>query len=199
MAELTRRDVLTGATIVRPATEITFDGKSCETDLIGLEISREGFPSVVIGECKGRGEIDDRDIANLKEVRRRLRASGVECYLVFAVLRDAFTDEEIERFKALSDEFVEDELLGLPAYHTAPAGPPILFTTQELEADPWSARPANGPKSHPFSFLDLSENSQAIYLGSRREMLRPAIPRKSAGESDDGSATEAPEHETESE
>lgn len=190
MAELARRDFMSGATIVRPATDITFDGRSCESDLIGLQISREGHPSVVIGECKSRGEIDDRDIANLKEVRERLRASGVECYLLFGVLRDSFSDDEIARLKALSDEFVTDRLLGLPAYHTAPAGPPILFTTQELEADPWSARPAAGPKAHPMSLLDLAENSQAIYLGERRAIPRPERTRDTRNKNTDGESEE---------
>jgi hypothetical protein len=192
MTELTRREFLTGSTIVRPATEITFDGRLCESDLIGLEISREGFPSVVIGECKSLGEIDDRDIANLKEVRARLRASGIECYLMFAVLRESFTEDEINRFKALSDEFVEDQLNGLPAYHTAPAGPPILLTTQELEADPWSTKPAAGPKSHPMRLLDLAENSQAVYLGTRREMPRhKRIQEAIEGVSNDGAESSA--------
>lgn len=175
MTELARRELLLGSTTVRPATDVTFDGKSCETDLIGLEISNDGFPSVVIGECKGQGEIDENDITNLKEIRARLRGSGVECFLLFAVLRERFTDEEVALLRNLSDDFAAERLLGLPAYQLAPAGPPILFTTQELEADPLTARPAGGPHAHPMSFKDLAENSQASYLGNRKQMPLPRV------------------------
>lgn len=173
MAELARRDFLFGSTIVRPATDLAFDGRSCETDVIGLEISNEGFPSVVIGECKSQGEIDENDVRNLKEVRKRIRASGAECYLLFAVLRENFTEDEVVLLRALSDEFVAERLMGLPIGHLAPAGAPILFTTRELEADPWTARPSEGPHSHPMSLQQVAENSQANYLGNRKPMPIP--------------------------
>lgn len=182
MAELARRDFLSGSTIVRPATDLTFDGKSCETDLIGLEISNEGFPSVVIGECKSQGELDENDVRNLKEIRGRLRASGIECYILFAVLRERFTDNEVALLRDLSDEFVTERLIGLPVGHLAPAGPPILFTTRELEADPWAARPSEGPHSHPMSLHEIAENSQANYLGDRKPMPLPRAPRDESAE-----------------
>jgi hypothetical protein len=197
MAELARKDLLSVSTIVRPAMDISLDGRSCETDLIGLEISHEGFPSLLIGECKAQGEIDETDIANLMDVRARLRASGTECYLLFAVMREGFTDRELSILRWLSDELVAQHRLGLPEYHTAPAGPPILFTTQELEADPWVARPAAGPHTHPMSFNDLAENSQVSYLGTRKSTPRPRTdgePKKSSEPVDDQQG--APEEES---
>lgn len=184
MAELARRDFLSGSTIVRPATDLTFDRRSCETDLVGLEISNEGFPSIVIGECKSQKAIDENDIRNLKEVRQRIRASGVECYLLFAVLREKFTDDEVALLRDLSNEFVTDRLMGLSVGSLAPAGPPILFTTRELEADPWSATPSEGPHSHPMSLHDIAENSQANYLGDRNPMPLPRSPRSESAEND---------------
>jgi hypothetical protein len=178
MAELRRRDLLSVSTIVRPATDVTFEGKSCESDLIGLEISNDGFPSILIGECKGQREIDENDLANLREVRARLRTSGVECYLLFAVLREKFTDQELSLLRGLSDDFVDERALGLPPFHSAPAGPPILFTTKELEGNPWSAQPSEGPHAHPMSFMDLAENSQAIYLGTRKSIPIPESPNE---------------------
>lgn len=186
MAELTRRDLLSVSTIVRPATDVKFEGNSCESDLIGLEISNDGFPSLLIGECKGQGEINENDLTNLREVRARLRASGVECFLLFAVLREKFTDQELSLLKNLSDDFVEEQALGMPAYHSAPAAPPILFTTRELEANPWTAQPSEGPHTHPMSYMDLAENSQAIYLGTRKSMPLPGLPNERSTPTESG-------------
>jgi hypothetical protein len=172
MAEVARVNALIGTTFVRPSCTIAIGEKECESDLIGIEISRDGDPVVVVAECKALGEVDADDVISLKEVRQLLRESGVECYLLFAVLREDFTDMEIAQFRELSDEFVGERHRGL-VHEVAPAAPPILFTTRQLEGDPWIARAEEGPHAHPMSLREVAENSQAIYLGARREVPWP--------------------------
>lgn len=157
---------LTGSVYALPSHDFKVGDLFCESDLLGLEISREGLATLAIGECKAKGDIDQNDLENLKRVRTVIRASGVECALVFGVLRDSFSDEELKMFRQFADECGTERSLGAPRYQYVQAPGPILFTNRELESDLGilGRRDESVPHPSPFSFQDLADNSSFRYL-----------------------------------
>ena len=130
-----------------------------------------GFPSICVGECKTKGRIEETDLANLAEVRRRLRASGIETYIVFAILRDNFDDSEVQMLTEFTKKVaLEENAMGLPFFETREATPSILFTRRELETRPWTSAPTidGVPHAYPMSFRDLAENSKVGHLNLLR-------------------------------
>lgn len=170
--ELERGGGIGDELLLFPAHDLSGEGLKCETDLVALEVSpNTGSPSICIGECKTHGRIEEADLANLGEVRRRLRASGIETYIVFAILRDIFDDEETQMLVEFAKRTAsEEDALGLPFYETREATPCILFTRRDLEMPPWTSAPAieGVPHGHPLSFRDLAENSKVGHLGLPR-------------------------------
>jgi hypothetical protein len=156
---------------IRVAHELSGEGILCESDLLALEVAGEGLASVCLGECKDQLPVEAEDVRRLSAVRSIIRSSGIECFLLFAVLRDAFVDEELRMFDDLNSEFSGERALGLPPYVSAPAPPPILFTARELEGEPWIPGRQNDGLPHPYphSLRDLAENSFAIYLRNPEE------------------------------
>jgi hypothetical protein len=153
---------------VLPAHDLTGAEIECESDLIALEVSlHESFPSVCVGECKTAGFVSQDDIENLATIRRLMRETGVECYIVLAVLRERFTDEELELIQAFAESTKEERALGLPFFEYRVAAPMILFVRDDLESDPiFAPKPAPDrpvPHDHPMSFRDFAENSRALY------------------------------------
>jgi hypothetical protein len=166
MGEILRSAAVFGGQIMLTAHDVKASGLDCETDFIYIELDRHHRPSVCIGECKGLGQIDEQDITNLVSVRKKLRDARIECYLAFGVLRPAFFNDEIAIFKRLLLQFNNEEALHREPHQLSSASGPVLFTSGELEADPWEARPAPEglPHSHPHGLRDLAENSAALYL-----------------------------------
>lgn len=112
MSEVSRRP-WSQELLVLPAQELTHQGETCESDLVAVEISPDGIPSVCLGECKERGRIEREDVERLSRVRSAIRRSGVECYVLFAVLRESFSDVELSMLRELSTRFAEERALGL--------------------------------------------------------------------------------------
>ena len=125
-----------------------------------------GFATVGIGECKAQGEVDRNDLENLSRIRTAIRQSGVECILIVAVLRDAFTDEELRVVRDFARECSAERSLSSSRYEYADAPGPILFTNTELESDlgVLGRRDESLPHPSPFSLRDLAENSAFRYL-----------------------------------
>lgn len=157
---------LSGPVYVLPARDLKLGELDCETDLLGLEVSQGGLATLAIGECKARGDIDQNDVDNLRLVRSAIRASGIECVLVFAVLRDSFSDEELNMFRQFAEECESDRSLASPHYQYAQAPGPILLTNRELESNLGilGRRDESLPHPSPFSLQDLADNSHFRYL-----------------------------------
>ncbi|WP_120501225.1 hypothetical protein [Roseovarius sp. EL26] len=156
-----------------PGVDLDFkDGAPpCEVDFIAWR-SRVHFgetlePDLLIGETKsfGRGDlIQDDDIARLKRVAGQFPGSIIIC----SVLRDQFTDNEIERLKKLA------QWARRPNQSCEPTNPLILLTGNELFFDITLGSTWKG-LGEPYSMYDdydytnklrgLSEATQAIYLG----------------------------------
>jgi len=167
--ELERAGGIGDELLLFPAHDLAGDGLRCETDLVALEVSpNTGNPSICVGECKTKGRIEETDLANLTEVRRRLRASGIETYIVLAIQRDSFDDAEMRMLTEFTKRVAsEEDALGVPFYETREATPFILITRRELEMPPWTSAPAieGVPHRYPMSFRDLAENSKVGHLG----------------------------------
>jgi hypothetical protein len=129
-------------------------GNPCETDLVVFNYKRENEIEVGIGECKSNGgKIDENDITNLKNIREHFESKGLKCYLIFSKTAEAFTEDEIELFKRLTEENIY----------------PILFTNKELEPyEPYEEyHESNLPRRYVFTLEDMAINSAHIYLKNK--------------------------------
>lgn len=142
------------------------DDLDCESDLLVLEQHHDGRVAVAVSECKDAGEIDDRDLANLAGVAERLHASGVECYLIFTTLRDAWTPAELDRFRTYRAAVAAQSSKDAGVLESWPRPAPILFTPRELGQ--WQLYPAGDrdglPHEHLLGLRELAANSAARYL-----------------------------------
>jgi hypothetical protein len=105
----------------------------CETDFVAVEYGSRPRPHthILIGECKGRGRVDDDDVTKLWAVRQALQATnGVRCDLVFATTRDSFDQSEMDLFNDLYVGSADAEHLRTG---------PILLARTELESSPYGA------------------------------------------------------------
>jgi len=129
----------------------------CESDLIVLELGRDGEPNLLIGECKTNKEIDGEDVGKLLAVREAVVSSGMGCYLVFSKATEHFMPDEVARFRELHKKGIT----------------PILFTERELE--PYQAYLEDDdadllPNRYPSELRELAENSAYRYLREERDV-----------------------------
>ena len=75
----------------------------CETDLVVLHPERDGRVGLVIGECKTRGNIEERDVTNLAKVANVFPKERFDVFLLFAKLAP-FSEEEIEICRKAQDD-----------------------------------------------------------------------------------------------
>jgi len=123
----------------------------CETDLVVLNYRDNENIEVGIGECKSdSGKIDNKDITNLKIIRKQFEKKGLKCYLIFSKTADKFAKDEIGLFKKLTKENIN----------------PILFTNKELEPyEPYEEyNKSDLPRPYAFTLEDMARNSSYIYL-----------------------------------
>jgi hypothetical protein len=127
------RDWLSGGNglLLEPSCNLTGPAiNPCETDFV--VVSYGARPTVhthmLVGECKGLGQIDAGDLQKLGAVVRVIRSSGLAADLVLATTRDSFTDEELE----LCREYFESS-----SEHAALRRPPILLTSTDLAKGPY--------------------------------------------------------------
>ena len=68
-------------------------GLKCEVDVAAV-LNYHGRPALVIGEVKSRLDpIDVNDLSNLSTIQQHIRAKGVECFILAAVMRELRDDE----------------------------------------------------------------------------------------------------------
>lgn len=68
-------------------------GHECEIDFF-MVLHDRGQPEVIVGEVKNRGSLEQQDLDNLLLVQRWFGTQGVDCYPLFATLRDELRTEE---------------------------------------------------------------------------------------------------------
>lgn len=79
-------------------TKIKKSGLDCEIDLF-LAFREEGSPVYVVGECKSYTDpFDSDDIAHLQAIQLQFQSKGLECWILFATLREELSDDEIALF-----------------------------------------------------------------------------------------------------
>ncbi len=126
-------------------------GNKCETDLVVMNYHNGEEIEIGIGECKSdKGNIDQKDIRNLKAIRAKFISKGLKCYLIFSKTSDSFTKKEITLFKSLQAEYIY----------------PVLFLNKELEPYELYENHQNNklPRPYAFSLEDMAINSEYIYL-----------------------------------
>lgn len=81
---------------------VTHPDVDCEVDLVVASQERQ-HPLVIIGECKSyRDSVTPADVGNLTEVQSLLLDQGVECYTLFATMREHFDADEVELLRSAS-------------------------------------------------------------------------------------------------
>jgi hypothetical protein len=106
--------------------------EDCESDFIAVTYGArpENHTHVLVGECKGRGRMTAEDMRKLSRVAEQVKASGLDCDIVFSTTRNAFTEDELalfrDRYAASSDH---------PLLRRAP----IVLTAAELDWNRYSA------------------------------------------------------------
>ena len=80
--------------------EVRSAGVAWEID-VAMALDDLGPPVVVVGEVKSfRDSIDAKDLASLRRVQERLRATGIECFLLASTLRDKLDEAELAALRA---------------------------------------------------------------------------------------------------
>lgn len=137
--------------IYSPALELKIDTDACETDFCILQYQYGGSIEVGVAECKsGGGAITEGDVANLKRVREKLTAVGLDCVLIFSKTAETFLPEEISLFQGLADNDI----------------PSILFLNKELEPyDPYADYESDKLfDKYPATLNAMAFNSRKLYL-----------------------------------
>lgn len=81
-------------------TKISSPSLKCEIDLF-LAFREDGSPIYVIGECKSyKYEFSVTDIENLLSIQQSFTAKGLECWILFATLRESLTTAEVQAFQS---------------------------------------------------------------------------------------------------
>jgi hypothetical protein len=135
------------------STEIKPDGANineCESDFILVSQDHEGKISIILSECKTRGEISEEDVNNLVKVAEAFPEERIKIYIIFSKLTD-FSDAEIERCKKANGKY----------YNRA-----IMFTDRELEG--WfiykEAEKIYDIRSSGVTWEGLTENTDIIFF-----------------------------------
>jgi hypothetical protein len=105
--------------------------EDCESDFIALTYGArpENHTHVLIGECKGRGRITAEDVRKLSLAAAQVRASGIDCDIVFSTTRQAFTEDELALFR---------EYHAASSDHPFLRRTPIVLTAAELDWNRYS-------------------------------------------------------------
>jgi len=74
-------------------------GHECELDLFMVQHDR-GWPEVIVGEVKNQGSLEQQDLDNLLLVQRWFGTQGIDCYMLFATLRDELRTDERDMLRS---------------------------------------------------------------------------------------------------
>jgi hypothetical protein len=126
-----------------------------EIDIVAIERGRLGRTAVVVGECRTEIPFTAENVTKLELLANHLRAAGLDCFPLFATLRDAFSVEEIALFRELRDRERYGDIVV--------ARPPILLTRTDLERDDF-ARSDLLDHSHVGQISGIAQAADRIYL-----------------------------------
>ena len=119
-------------------------------------------PIVVLGEVKSHGKIDADDLKNLSFAQNALRENGVECFILIATLKEAFSVEETELLR----EYCQQASELLVSDHSAtPLVLPLIFTGDQLSVDWHSNDHPWWWGEHPTGFASIAKTSCTKNLG----------------------------------
>jgi len=139
------------------------DNLKCEIDLAVAMVER-GRPLVVIGECKSyRDSINVQDVDNLVGVQGKLMDAGIECYVLFASLRERLDESEVHAVRAAT-EGIESTTRFRP---DGPIEPilPVVLDAGSLTEHSWSESSLKRGLTAGRSLAALSEASCRRSLG----------------------------------
>ena len=131
-------------------TALNLRSLDCETDFCVLSY-HGNHVEIAVGECKSAGgRIDRADLHNLKKVREKLVAAGLDCYITLAKTADGFTEEET----ALLSEAAQENI------------PLILLTNQEMEQTyhPYWEDTSGALDKYANTLRGMAGNSRKRYL-----------------------------------
>jgi hypothetical protein len=105
--------------------------EDCESDFITLTYGGrpENHTHVLVGECKGRGRITAEDVRKLSLLSDQIKASGIDCDIVFSTTRSAFTEDELALFR---------DYYAASSDHPLLRRAPIILTAAELDWNRYS-------------------------------------------------------------
>jgi hypothetical protein len=99
-----------------------------------MAIDDAGPPVAVVGEVKSfRDPIEPDDLTSLHRIQERLRATGIECFLVASTLRDQLDETEVAALRAECER--APTTFGR---HTSRPVLPIVFTASDLSQPEFS-------------------------------------------------------------
>jgi hypothetical protein len=130
-------------------------GLDGEIDIVAIERGRLGRTAVVVGECRTEIAFTAENVAKLELLANNLRSAGLDCFPVFATLRNAFSDEEIGLFRDLRDRERYGDIVV--------ARPPILLTRADLERGDFARRDLL-EHAHGGDISSIAEAAGRIYL-----------------------------------
>jgi hypothetical protein len=142
---------------------ITADVAPCETDFVFVgRRDYEGKVPLAIGECKGRKEISEQDVQNLKRIADAFTRTRIEPYIIFAKTT-SFTPEEVARCRVAESEYGSRVILlsarELEHYFV------YERTEKEFEIPPSAS-----------SLEDLARATRNIYFNPRPRVRREGAP-----------------------
>jgi hypothetical protein len=99
--------------------------------------------TVVLGEVKTGNRVDARDVSNLEYLQTLLAGAGVRCVLMFATLKERFSDEEVAELRGLA------ERSGTVSHSSGRLLPnvPLVLTAGDLSHHPMD-------ENHPWRWKD---------------------------------------------
>ena len=127
-------DVQGRSLFLAPSHQLSWEGFECEVDFLALSQRHDGSVVVALAECKGGPEeINTADIRKLKAVADRVRATGIECYIVLSTTRHSFSNNEVNAFRTYREE-IEGEWSLEERGQGWPRPTPVLLTWRELRS-----------------------------------------------------------------
>lgn len=130
---------------------------NCEIDF-ACAFREDGQPVLVIGEAKSYSqELDEKSIGNLMAVQRLLLSVGVECYVLFAVMRPMLSPAEHGLLRNAFQAFEPSINYRLLSHRVTPITP-IVLTTGAMSA-PWHTNDALLRRAQDRSLGAIGEQS----------------------------------------
>lgn len=133
-------------------------GHECELDLF-MVVHDGDDPEVIVGEVKNSASLEQVDLDNLLQVQRWFIGCGINCYPLFATLREALREEERNMLRSACEQ--APRAIGsqvLPLFPIVLLRPDL--STAPMEPDhPRSWKAALGP------YTNLSSQSCMRHLG----------------------------------